>query len=185
MARAAATRNNNQKPRSSQNEYNAPASSIDTSRIGRKQKSCAASRMPDDPGCESDTESELTDLTQSEDEIEETGKKCTASSGPDHDSPGGPQAVLFDTWRLKFWHLITHAGFFSHRHHDAGGLCTWMSIRTGLKIWGFLDVKLGAGVKTRPTLTARHNKMAGTPDDMRYLSVSEARNLVLVAGMVL
>lgn len=147
---------------------------------------CSAPSRPTGERPETESDSELSDLTESESENDLHSAPMVASdTHAKHGSPGGPQAILFDCWRLKSWHLITHGGFFSHRHHDAGGLCTWMTIRSGLKIWGYLNVRVGSSVKQRNFITAKHNLMAGTPDDMRYLTAAEARNLVLVAGMVL
>ena len=52
----------------------------------------------------------------------------------------GPQLMLHDSWRMAGWDLLTHGGFLTYPHHDASGLCTYVTIRSGSKIWCYLDV---------------------------------------------
>ncbi|KAI0747473.1 hypothetical protein BC629DRAFT_920579 [Irpex lacteus] len=44
-----------------------------------------------------------------------------------------------DKWRR--WLLLTTAMFFTWPHHDASGLCTWMLLTCGLKIWCYIVPK--------------------------------------------
>ncbi|EPQ49805.1 hypothetical protein GLOTRDRAFT_134590 [Gloeophyllum trabeum ATCC 11539] len=53
----------------------------------------------------------------------------------------GPQLMHPDTYQLVMWDLITHGGFVSHTHHDAGGAATWMAIRDGAKFWTLIKMK--------------------------------------------
>ncbi|KAL4062717.1 hypothetical protein V8B97DRAFT_1877570 [Scleroderma yunnanense] len=51
----------------------------------------------------------------------------------------GVQAILGDTERLQGWDLLTHGGFLTYPHHNAGSLCTYVTVRSGSKIWGYFD----------------------------------------------
>ncbi|KAI6155869.1 hypothetical protein BKA82DRAFT_4349113 [Pisolithus tinctorius] len=51
----------------------------------------------------------------------------------------GVQAVLGDVERLRGWDLLTHGGFVTYPHHDAAGLCTYITVQSGSKIWGYFD----------------------------------------------
>lgn len=61
---------------------------------------------------------------------------------------------------LNEWKLLTSAGFFTFPHHDAGGLATYVSIKTGMKIWGIFrpkvdtQVTVDAQVETQQRLLA-------------------------------
>jgi len=48
----------------------------------------------------------------------------------------GLQAIAFDCFRMRNWHLVTMAGFFTYTHHDSDSLNTWISVCGGAKIWG-------------------------------------------------
>lgn len=50
----------------------------------------------------------------------------------------GVQGILGDTERVRGWDLITHGGFLTYGHHDACGLCTYTTPRSGSKIWVYL-----------------------------------------------
>lgn len=52
----------------------------------------------------------------------------------------GPQTMHYDTWRSLGWDVITHGCFLTYPHHDAGGQMTYSYIRTGAKLWGYLDL---------------------------------------------
>ncbi|KAI5985437.1 hypothetical protein F5J12DRAFT_898994 [Pisolithus orientalis] len=51
----------------------------------------------------------------------------------------GMQAVLGDVERLHGWDLLMHGGFIMYPHHDAAGLCTYITVQSGSKIWGYFD----------------------------------------------
>ncbi|KAI5984120.1 hypothetical protein F5J12DRAFT_899406 [Pisolithus orientalis] len=51
----------------------------------------------------------------------------------------GVQVVLGDVKRLRGWDLLTHGGFVTYPHHDAAGLCTYITVQSGSKIWGYFD----------------------------------------------
>ena len=51
----------------------------------------------------------------------------------------GVQTVSGDTERSSGWDLLTHGGFLTYGHHDAGGLCTHASVRSGTKIWAYMS----------------------------------------------
>ncbi|KAG6369562.1 hypothetical protein JVT61DRAFT_14270 [Boletus reticuloceps] len=51
----------------------------------------------------------------------------------------GVQFISGDSERVRGWDLLTHGGFLTYPHHDASGLCTYITVRSGTKIWGYLD----------------------------------------------
>ena len=51
----------------------------------------------------------------------------------------GVQFISGDTERVRGWDLMTHGGFLTYPHHDASGNCTYMTVRSGTKIWAYLD----------------------------------------------
>ncbi|KAG6369558.1 hypothetical protein JVT61DRAFT_14261 [Boletus reticuloceps] len=40
---------------------------------------------------------------------------------------------------VRGWDLMTHGGFVTYPHHDASGLCTYMNVRSGTRIWAYID----------------------------------------------
>lgn len=48
----------------------------------------------------------------------------------------GPLRVTLDTLKIVGWDLITSGGAYTFPHSDANGFATWMSMRSGAKIWG-------------------------------------------------
>ncbi|KAF9488677.1 hypothetical protein BDN71DRAFT_1435966 [Pleurotus eryngii] len=54
----------------------------------------------------------------------------------------GKASLRKDMFALNEWKLVTSAGFLTHPHHDAGGLCTWITMKSSLKIWGILRPKV-------------------------------------------
>lgn len=54
-----------------------------------------------------------------------------------------------DVWRLRYWTLLHHGGFFTYPHHDANGLATWIIPEAGFKFWGILRPKGLTGYETR------------------------------------
>jgi hypothetical protein len=70
----------------------------------------------------------------------------------------GPSYSYFDMWRQQGWELHTHGGFLTYPHHDAAGLCTYMYIRSGAKIWAFIRPQLHE-YQSRPELFARQDQL--------------------------
>lgn len=52
-----------------------------------------------------------------------------------------PEAFNYDFMALNEWKLLSSAGFVTFPHHDAGGLATYITMRTGMKIWGIFRLK--------------------------------------------
>lgn len=52
----------------------------------------------------------------------------------------GPQLMHFDNWRSGSWDVFTHGGFMTYPHNDAAGMMTFSYVRTGAKLWGYLDI---------------------------------------------
>lgn len=53
----------------------------------------------------------------------------------------GPSVLEHDVNRLRRWALLTGDGFYTYPHYDASGLCTWMQVSTGVKIWSYLRIR--------------------------------------------
>lgn len=49
--------------------------------------------------------------------------------------------ILYDMWRGIGWDIITHAGFLTYFHHDMSGSVTFLTPRSGEKIWAIVKVK--------------------------------------------
>ncbi len=49
-----------------------------------------------------------------------------------------PTKADYDTLKGRGWALMSHACVYSTCHHDAGGLCTWIQVLHGCKVWGFM-----------------------------------------------
>ena len=59
----------------------------------------------------------------------------------------GVQTVSTDVDRVRGWDLLTHGGFVTYPHHDASGLATFVNVRSGSKIWAYIDTP-GSSQKT-------------------------------------
>lgn len=46
-----------------------------------------------------------------------------------------------DSVRLRRWALMASGGFVTHVHHDANGLCSWVTVATGSKLWTYFRCK--------------------------------------------
>jgi hypothetical protein len=53
----------------------------------------------------------------------------------------GPQVILYDMWRGQGWDIITHGGFLTYPHHNVSGAVTFITPRSGAKMWGIIKVK--------------------------------------------
>ena len=51
-----------------------------------------------------------------------------------------PQLMHYNNCRSSGWDVIMHASFLTYPHHDAGGQLTFSYIRTGAKVWGYLQL---------------------------------------------
>jgi hypothetical protein len=56
----------------------------------------------------------------------------------------GVQTVTGDSEKVRGWDLLTHGGFLTYPHHDACGLATYVTVRSGKKIWAYLDTPNGS-----------------------------------------
>lgn len=63
----------------------------------------------------------------------------------------GVQVILADTERVRGWDLMTHGGFLTYAHHDACGFSTYTTVRSGSKIWVYVDTP-GAADADRTSL---------------------------------
>ena len=61
--------------------------------------------------------------------------------GPGEGIMIGPKVILYDVIRAKSWDLLTHAGFATYIHHDADGQMTWVTCRSGAKLWFIIHPK--------------------------------------------
>lgn len=70
----------------------------------------------------------------------------------------GVQAVSGDSEKIRGWDLMTHGGFLTYPHHDARGMATYVTVRSGKKIWGYLDT-VGSASASRESLFAEWDKI--------------------------
>ena len=61
--------------------------------------------------------------------------------GPGKGIFNGPKVILYDFIRSKTWDHLTHGGFVTYVHHDADGQLTWVTCRSGAKLWFLLIPK--------------------------------------------
>lgn len=71
----------------------------------------------------------------------------------------GAKVITGDTELVRGWDLLTHGGFLTYPHHDPCGLATYVTLRSGTKIWGFLDT-VGSSSTSRESLLADWDNMA-------------------------
>lgn len=50
------------------------------------------------------------------------------------------QVIHFDNWIGKGWDVMTHGLFLTYPHHEGGGLLTFSYLRSGAKVWGYIDL---------------------------------------------
>jgi len=53
----------------------------------------------------------------------------------------GMQVIHFDNLKSKGWDVMTHGLFLTYPHHEAAGLLTFSYVRSGTKVWGYIDLK--------------------------------------------
>ncbi|KIO10316.1 hypothetical protein M404DRAFT_7532 [Pisolithus tinctorius Marx 270] len=51
----------------------------------------------------------------------------------------GQQTMHGDAEKLHGWDLLTNGGILMYPHHDADGLSTYVTVRSGSKIWCFIN----------------------------------------------
>lgn len=52
----------------------------------------------------------------------------------------GPQFMHVDSLKANGWDVMTHPCFLTYPHHDAGGYLTYSYLRSGSKIWAYIDL---------------------------------------------
>lgn len=52
----------------------------------------------------------------------------------------GPQFMHVDSQKANGWDVMTHPCFITYPHHDAGGYLTYSYVRSGSKIWAYIDL---------------------------------------------
>ncbi|KAI6016262.1 hypothetical protein BKA83DRAFT_4497885 [Pisolithus microcarpus] len=88
--------------------------------------------------------------------------------GPDNGKEFfGVQTIHGDTERLRGWDLMTHGGFLTYPHHDAGGLCTYITVRSGTKVWGYFNVGTGS-TTTRNELFDAWDEILSLDQEMNF-----------------
>ncbi|KAG9311146.1 hypothetical protein JVU11DRAFT_8209 [Chiua virens] len=71
----------------------------------------------------------------------------------------GVQTISGDSERVRGWDIMTHGGFLTHAHVDTCGLCTYITVRSGSKIWIYADADKDDKVTTRKGLFARWDRL--------------------------
>ncbi|KIJ57509.1 hypothetical protein HYDPIDRAFT_35036 [Hydnomerulius pinastri MD-312] len=93
----------------------------------------------------------------------------------------GIQTILFDTWRCTGWDLLTHGGFLTYPHHDASGMCTYVSVRSGTKIWGYLDTP-ESGKMNRTALFDSWDQVFRDNINLSFTTCAKAGTVLLQRG---
>lgn len=79
--------------------------------------------------------------------------------------PPSNEKVSLDFFKIRSWNLFHMAGYHTLAHKDAEGLCTYIIVETGFKMWnvirpgnGYLDAKDFASLdkKTKPMIQFTH-----------------------------
>jgi len=74
-------------------------------------------------------------------EITTENIKTNTPTGAFDKSQQGPQVILYDMWHGQGWDIATHGGFLTYVHHDVSGAVTFVTPRSGVKMWGIVKVK--------------------------------------------
>lgn len=88
----------------------------------------------------------------------------------------GVQFISGDTERVRGWDLLTHGGFLTYPHHDASGNCTYVTVRSGSKIWAYIDT---------PGKTQQPSKQVFKKWDALFAGTSEAGNSECPMGVLI
>ena len=74
-------------------------------------------------------------------------------------------------WCGQGWDIITHGGFLTYFHHDASGAVTFVTPRSGKKIWGIVKVKGNYSPDNRVDLFEEFDDIldeSSTPSEERF-----------------
>lgn len=83
-------------------------------------------------------------------------------TGTPNEAMHGPYLCHYDMWRQQNWELHTHGGFLTYPHHDAAGLCTYVYVESGAKLWCFFRPNMTLSQpKTRGQLFRSMDNMCG------------------------
>jgi len=118
---------------------------------------------------------------------QETGKKALSWSGHYFQkfSNFSIFSISWDNWRYSIWDLFTHGGFLTYVHHDGAGLCTYVFIRSGCKIWGVHRPKVTEKDNTRHSIFSIMRKILRPHGWTSYMEHSDLYNVFLMPGDVL
>jgi len=97
----------------------------------------------------------------------------------------GMLVTAWDAWKSCFWDIITHAGFFTYVHHDAGGFATYAYVREGCKIWGILRPKVTKEHSTRDKLYDLMRRITKPQGHLDYMKHTDLFTFFLMKGDVL
>ena len=53
-----------------------------------------------------------------------------------------PEFIQIDVLKQRQWALASGPGFYTYPHVDGSGLCTWVYLTEGTKLWSYLRPKL-------------------------------------------
>jgi hypothetical protein len=90
-----------------------------------------------------------------------------------------------DAFRLRFWKIITHAGFHTRRHMDAAGLGTFIYCHEGAKAWLVIFPSVTAQHDTRAKVFEYLDSLAHHVVSRDVFQVCEASVYLLEPGVVL
>jgi len=92
-----------------------------------------------------------------------------------------PTYCHFDMWRQQNWELHTHGGFLTYPHHDAAGLCTYVYIKSGAKLWAVMRPDL-TGLQRREDLFKMYDRLGLFTE---YCSLKRVTTILLERGDLL
>jgi hypothetical protein len=90
-----------------------------------------------------------------------------------------------DAFRLRFWKIVTHAGFHTRRHSDAAGLGTFVYLHEGAKAWCVIFPSVKACHDTRDKVFAYLDKLAHYEASKDVFQICGAAVYLLEPGSVL
>ena len=98
----------------------------------------------------------------------------------------GPQAVRFDTFLMLRWTLMAHGGYVTYPHKDANGLCTWIFVHVGVKVWAIFEPTcLSPDHDSCRGQFKLHEQIMGAPLTWDYEKVSDMYTTFLAPGDLL
>ena len=96
----------------------------------------------------------------------------------------GPHYVPFEAWRMLNWNLLTHRGYVTYPHHDAAGLCTFVGVRDGAKIWT-LYAPADGPMRRQAWLKHQRTIQSTGYGDFDYLAHTKGFNVLLTENSFL